>query len=74
MNCIVHGVTKSQTRLSNFHFIALMTPSITERLINLVPFTLLPFPQSQELCIAFILSRFEHNAKHIEGIQLMFID
>ena len=32
MNCIVHGVTKSQTRLSNFHFITLMTPSITETL------------------------------------------
>ena len=23
MDCIVHGVTKSQTRLSNFHFISL---------------------------------------------------
>ena len=24
MDCIVHGVTKSQTRLSNFHFQALL--------------------------------------------------
>ena len=26
MDCMVHGVTKSQTRLSNFHFISLHVP------------------------------------------------
>ena len=27
MNCIVHGVAKSQTRLSDFHFLSLYTKS-----------------------------------------------
>ena len=62
------GSQRVRHNLSNFHFITLMTHRITERLINLVPFALLPFPQSQELCISFIFSRSEHNAKHIEGI------
>ena len=28
MNCIVHGVAKSQTQLSNFHFTSLPSPGI----------------------------------------------
>ena len=29
MDCIVHGVAKSQTRLSNFHFTSLPSPGIS---------------------------------------------
>ena len=35
MGCIVHGVAKSQTRLSNFHFTLqlILPPALTKRIV-----------------------------------------
>ena len=39
-DCIVHGVTKSQTRLSNFHFhILLICPSVLLESLKIIPLT-----------------------------------
>ena len=53
MDCIVHGVTKSQTRLSNFHFhLIILTrkfpeaPQLTSHQFLLARFSHTPIPKS----------------------------
>ena len=51
IDCIVHGVTKSQTQLSNFHFTSLHFME-GEELASLFP---LPLPHSHILSVSFPL-------------------
>ena len=39
MNCIVHGVPKSQTRLSNFHSLHFGTPRVLSGALRMAGFT-----------------------------------